>query len=148
MEMAKHEEKVGIDYLDLNIGPSRKAGQEIMDWIVKLVQGVVNKPMSLDTTNPRVWYWALMDYGSALKNAIPNPNRRSAHYTKQSKFVGSDRQIRGMILRSLVTNPQQDEKELVRSISVSEERAHRVIDRLAKEGFISRNGTTLMIGDS
>jgi predicted transcriptional regulator len=52
-----------------------------------------------------------------------------------------------MILRSLVTNPQQDEKELVRSISVSEDRAHKVIDRLAKEGFISRNGTTLMIGD-
>jgi A/G-specific adenine glycosylase len=102
---------------------------------------------SLDTTNPRVWYWALMDYGSALKNAIPNPNRRSAHYTKQSKFVGSDREIRGMILRSLVTNPQQDEKELVRSISVSEDRAHKVIDRLAKEGFISRNGTTLIIGD-
>jgi len=102
---------------------------------------------SLDTTNPRKWYWALMDYGSALKNATPNPNRRSAHYTKQSKFVGSDREIRGMILRSLVTNPQQDEKELVRNISVSGERAHKVIDRLAKEGFISRNGTTLMIGD-
>jgi A/G-specific adenine glycosylase len=102
---------------------------------------------SLDTTNPRVWYWALMDYGSALKKSVPNPNKKSAHYTRQSKFVGSDRQIRGMILRSLVTNPQQDEKELVRSISVSEDRAHKVIDRLAKEGFISRNGTTLMIGD-
>ena len=52
LEMAKYEEKVGIDYLDLNIGPSRKAGQEVMDWIVKLVQGAVNKPLSLDTTNP------------------------------------------------------------------------------------------------
>jgi A/G-specific adenine glycosylase len=102
---------------------------------------------SLDTTNPRPWYWALMDFGSALKNTIPNPNKKSAHYTKQSKFVGSDREIRGMILRSLVTNPQQDEKELVRSISVSQERVHKVIDRLADEGFITRNGTTLMIGD-
>ena len=102
---------------------------------------------SLDTKNPRIWYWALMDFGSALKKSVPNPNKKSAHYTRQSKFVGSDRQIRGMILRSLVTNPQQDEKELVRSISVSEDRAHKVIDRLAKEGFISRNGTTLMIGD-
>jgi cobalamin-dependent methionine synthase I len=55
VEMAKHEEKVGIDYLDLNIGPSRKAGQEVMDWIVKLVQGVVKKPMSLDTTIPTPW---------------------------------------------------------------------------------------------
>jgi A/G-specific adenine glycosylase len=102
---------------------------------------------SLDTTNPRIWYWALMDVGSALKKTVPNPNKKSAHYTRQSKFVGSDRQIRGMILRSLVTNQQQDEQELVMSISVSEDRAHKVIDRLAKEGFISRNGTTLMIGD-
>ena len=52
LEMAKYQEKAGIDYLDLNIGPSRKAGQEVMDWIVKLVQGAVNKPLSLDTTNP------------------------------------------------------------------------------------------------
>jgi len=100
---------------------------------------------SLDTTNPRIWYWALMDVGSALKNTIPNPNKKSAHSTRQSKFVGSDREIRGMILRSLVTNPQQDEKELVRSISVSQERVQKVIDRLADEGFITRNGTTLMI---
>jgi A/G-specific adenine glycosylase len=100
---------------------------------------------SLDTTNPRIWYWALMDVGPALKNTIPDPNKKSAHYTRQSKFVGSDREIRGMILRSLVTNPQQDEKELVRSISVSWERVQKAIDRLADEGFISRNGTTLMI---
>ena len=45
--------------------------------------------------NPRVWYWALMDLGSALKKTIPNPNRRSVHYTKQSPFEGSDRKIRG-----------------------------------------------------
>ena len=39
MEMARHEEKVGIDYLDLNIGPSRKAGEEVMDWIVEAGPG-------------------------------------------------------------------------------------------------------------
>jgi cobalamin-dependent methionine synthase I len=51
IEMAKHEEKVGIDYLDLNIGPSRKEGEAIMDWLVRTVQGTVSKPLSLDTTN-------------------------------------------------------------------------------------------------
>jgi 5-methyltetrahydrofolate corrinoid/iron sulfur protein methyltransferase len=71
VEMAKHEEKVGIDYLDLNIGPSRKAGQEIMDWIVKLVQGVVNKPMSLDTTNPDAMEAGLKVHkGKALINSV------------------------------------------------------------------------------
>jgi len=71
VEMAKHQEKVGIDYLDLNIGPSRKAGQEIMDWIVKLVQGVVNKPMSLDTTNPDAMEAGLKVHkGKALINSV------------------------------------------------------------------------------
>jgi len=71
VEMAKHEEKVGIDYLDLNIGPSRKAGQEVMDWIVKLVQGVVDKPMSLDTTNPDAMEAGLKVHkGKALINSV------------------------------------------------------------------------------
>jgi len=51
-EMAKAEDEAGIDYLDLNIGPARKAGDELMEWVVKTVQEVTDKPLSLDTTNP------------------------------------------------------------------------------------------------
>jgi len=71
VEMAKHEERVGIDYLDLNIGPSRKAGQEIMDWVVKTVQNVVDKPLSLDTTNPAAMEAGLKVHkGKALINSV------------------------------------------------------------------------------
>jgi 5-methyltetrahydrofolate corrinoid/iron sulfur protein methyltransferase len=71
VEMAKHQEKAGIDYLDLNIGPSRKAGQEVMGWIVKLVQGVVDKPLSLDTTNPEAMEAGLKIHkGKALINSV------------------------------------------------------------------------------
>lgn len=56
----------------------------------------------LDQESPREWYYALMDYGVYLKKAHKNPSRRSAHHTKQSKFTGSDRQIRGAILRHLL----------------------------------------------
>ena len=49
--MAREEAKNGVDILDLNIGPARKGGNETMEWIVKTVQGVVNLPLSLDTTN-------------------------------------------------------------------------------------------------
>ncbi len=71
VEMAKHEEKVGIDYLDLNIGPSRKAGEEVMDWLVKEVQGVVSKPLSLDTTNPAAMEAGLKVHkGKALINSV------------------------------------------------------------------------------
>lgn len=57
---------------------------------------------TLDITNPREWYYALMDYGSYLKRLMPNPSRNSTHYTVQSKFEGSNRQIRGRII-SLLT---------------------------------------------
>lgn len=50
-DMAVAEAEKGMDYLDLNIGPARKNGPEIMEWIVKTVQEVVELPCSLDTTN-------------------------------------------------------------------------------------------------
>ena len=59
---------------------------------------------TLDWMNPREWYYALMDYGAMLKGAIENPNRRSHGYTVQSSFSGSDREIRGRVLRYLLEN--------------------------------------------
>jgi len=50
-EMAKAEAAAGIDYIDLNIGPARKGGEELMEWVVQTVQEVTDKPLSLDTTN-------------------------------------------------------------------------------------------------
>ncbi|MBI2860983.1 MAG: dihydropteroate synthase [Chloroflexi bacterium] len=49
--MARAEAEAGIDYIDLNIGPARKAGDELMQWVVKTVQEVTDTPLSLDTTN-------------------------------------------------------------------------------------------------
>jgi 5-methyltetrahydrofolate corrinoid/iron sulfur protein methyltransferase len=51
-EMAKAETEANVDYIDLNIGPARKAGDEMMAWVVTTAQAVTNKPLSLDTTNP------------------------------------------------------------------------------------------------
>lgn len=71
LEMAKYQEKVGIDYLDMNIGPSRKTGEEVMDWLVKTVQGLVNKPLALDTTNPAAMEAGLKVHkGKALINSV------------------------------------------------------------------------------
>jgi len=55
---------------------------------------------TLDHEHPREFYWAVMDYGTFLKTQIKN-NTQSKHYTKQSKFEGSRREIRGKILRRL-----------------------------------------------
>ncbi len=50
-EMAKAETEAGIDLIDLNIGPARKGGDELMSWVVETVQSVTDKMLSLDTTN-------------------------------------------------------------------------------------------------
>jgi 5-methyltetrahydrofolate corrinoid/iron sulfur protein methyltransferase len=51
-KLARAEAEAGVDYLDLNIGPARKAGDELMSWLVNTVQEVTEKSLSLDTTNP------------------------------------------------------------------------------------------------
>lgn len=56
---------------------------------------------TLDLSNPRAWYYALMDYGVLLKSQGLGHNGRSAHYKKQSRFEGSKRQVRGAIVRAL-----------------------------------------------
>jgi 5-methyltetrahydrofolate corrinoid/iron sulfur protein methyltransferase len=49
--IAKAETAAGIDLIDLNIGPARKGGDELMAWVVETVQAVTDKMLSLDTTN-------------------------------------------------------------------------------------------------
>ena len=46
----------------------------------------------------REWYWALMDYGALAMKSINNPNRRSAHYARQTRFEGSRRHARSFAL--------------------------------------------------
>ena len=70
-ELAQAEAKAGIDYIDLNIGPARKRGDELMEWVVRTVQEVTDKPLSLDTTNPVAMEAGLKVHkGKALINSI------------------------------------------------------------------------------
>src|SRR3989338_11018876 len=59
--------------------------------------------------DPRKWHWALMDYGAHLKRSGVRNNSRSAHYTKQSKFEGSLRQVRGAILKALARGEKHND---------------------------------------
>ncbi|MBW1670400.1 MAG: dihydropteroate synthase [Deltaproteobacteria bacterium] len=49
--MANEEVADGADFLDLNIGPARKEGHELMPWIVNVTEEITDCPLSLDTTN-------------------------------------------------------------------------------------------------
>lgn len=91
---------------------------------------------TLDTTNPREWYYALMDYGVMLKKMHPNPSRKSKHHIKQSKFEGSFRQIRGAILRLLTQHPTLTKQQLIERINKGDERITKALQQLHHEGFI------------
>ncbi len=83
--------------------------------------------------SPREWYWALMDYGSYLKTIVNNPNKRSKHYVKQSKFEGSDRQIRGILLREYLKS---------RSVKIGSERERSIWETLITEGLVAERNST------
>lgn len=93
----------------------------------------------------RTFYWAMMDYGTYLKQQVPNPNRRSKHYTKQSQFVGSTRQLRGLILKELLRSPQQKSVLQTAVNEVDSERFNIVINSLLKDGFVIQQGERIQL---
>lgn len=101
---------------------------------------------TLDHIHPRQWYYALMDYGVMLRKERENPNRRSAHYKKQSAFQGSDRQLRGLILKLLVKKPDITESVITGGLEADPERIGKNLAALQKEGFIRKKGQRFRIG--
>lgn len=89
--------------------------------------------------NPREWYSALMDYGTVLKKRTANPNRRSASYSRQSRFEGSDRQIRGRILALVLEEGTVTEKEVILRLCEEPGRVKRILGDLAREGFVAES---------
>jgi A/G-specific adenine glycosylase len=90
---------------------------------------------TMDMENPRDWYYALMDYGSQLPKQVVNPNRRSKHYVVQSPLEGSDRQIRGLLLKHLLTKPMTAEDAAI-DIAKDENRVKKILGKLQEEGFV------------
>jgi len=51
-EEALFQKEKGMDYIDINLGPAKKDGHELMPWVVETVQEVVDDvPLALDTSN-------------------------------------------------------------------------------------------------
>jgi len=100
---------------------------------------------TLDYGNPKHWYNALMDYGVALKNYYFNPGRKSAHHKEQSPFEGSARQVRGAILRALVSKPRQTFNELIKAVRFDPDVVNKNIQSLEKEGLVARKGKYISI---
>ncbi len=87
----------------------------------------------------REWYWALMDYGAHLASVTENANRRSTHYAKQSKFKGSFRQLRGAVVKLLVSYGAMSYKNI--GNAVADIRLPEVLKQLQKEGFVAEKNS-------
>ena len=94
---------------------------------------------TIDTKNPREWFYALMDYGVHLKSTLPNPSRKSAHHSRQSVFKGSNRELRANILRYILEKPCT-EKDIIKHFIMAgkeQNQIQRNLTALKHEGFIS-----------
>ena len=90
-ELAVAEAEAGVDYIDINLGPARKGGEELMEWMVKIVQEVVDLPLYLDTTNVNAIEAGLKVYknkqGKAVVNSIMcRPERMEAQIPLVTKY--------------------------------------------------------------
>jgi 5-methyltetrahydrofolate corrinoid/iron sulfur protein methyltransferase len=87
-DLAVRQVEAGAGIVDLNIGPQKKLGHEIMPWIVEAVQEVIDVPLSLDTTN-----FAAMEAGlklckhpAMLNSASADPDRLDSVMQLAAKY--------------------------------------------------------------
>jgi A/G-specific adenine glycosylase len=96
----------------------------------------------------RPWYYALMDYGAALKAKGLRLNQRSAHYRPSTAFKGSARQIRGGILRLLSSKGSITSSCLLRELAeFDKQRVQCELQRLVQEGMLVKDRRQIRIAD-
>lgn len=89
----------------------------------------------------RVWYWALMDYGSHLKRTGVRINGRTKGYVKQKPFKGSTREVRGRILKTLAKGACTERTLLIDAAEKAQLLA------LVEEGLVRKAGRTYRLAD-
>lgn len=122
----------GADLLDMNLGPARKGGPEMMQWLVKTVQEVTDLPLFLDTTNNDAVEAGLQVYqnksGRAVINSImATPERMALQLPLVNKYdcdmvglmwgpdgIPRDENERAVLLDSMMTKAAEESIELER----------------------------------
>lgn len=99
---------------------------------------------TMDRASPRKWYQALMDYGAMLKES-GNPSRRSAHHRSQSRFEGSRRQARGIILRCLLDRRAASMPALRAAVPGWDSRFDDALETLKRDGIVTQIGDAVSI---
>lgn len=99
--------------------------------------------LALDSSNPRRWYNALMDYGAEIKRVEGNHSVRAGNYRKQSPFSGSFRSLRGAVLKKLLEKGKVTVSELGQELPFRMDEITRCAEMLAAEGFATYRGESL-----
>jgi A/G-specific adenine glycosylase len=86
-----------------------------------------------------------MDYGMMLKQNHSNPGRRSAHHARQSRFEGSNRQLRSRMLRVVMEQPGITAEALVELLGAEPEAVKRNLEAMQREGFLGKRGRGVAI---
>jgi A/G-specific adenine glycosylase len=76
-----------------------------------------------------------MDYGTHLKKNTLNPNQKSAHYAKQSAFKGSNRELRGKILKTLLGGTHTP-ASLTNMLGMPQGKINAALKQLERDGLI------------
>jgi 5-methyltetrahydrofolate corrinoid/iron sulfur protein methyltransferase len=131
-EWAEKLTEKGADLLDLNLGPARKGGPEMMQWLVKTVQEVTDLPLFLDTTNNEAMEAGLQVYeikgGPAVINSVmARPDRMDLQMPLVNKYncemvglmwgpegIPRDENERAMLLDSMMTKAAEYEVDLTK----------------------------------
>ncbi|MCX8007839.1 MAG: A/G-specific adenine glycosylase [Coriobacteriia bacterium] len=131
---------VPVPYLETNIRAA------LIHWFFPGREAVTDRELMplaeavLDREDPRVWHYAIMDYGAALKRRVPNPSRRSAHHAKQKPFAGSMREARGAVLRVLARRERASVEEIAVESGIHARRIRAAAAALVREGLVVRAG--------
>lgn len=93
----------------------------------------------------REWYSALMDYGAHLKRSGVRINARKKGYRKQTTFKGSNREVRGAILRALLGEPRTLRFLVALFGKEREPQVLGQVTRLYEEGLIEKDGSRYIL---
>ncbi len=100
----------------------------VTDESLRELLKVIQEREEVGNLGARHWYYALMDYGAHLKSKSVSHNKKSSTYKKQSKYKGSQRELRARALFAITHG----------DVLPKDEKLETVLNELLKEKFIEK----------
>jgi 5-methyltetrahydrofolate corrinoid/iron sulfur protein methyltransferase len=117
-QMAKEQADVGMDYIDLNVGPARK-NPEVMGWLAETIQEVLDVPLALDSTNPLA-----VEAGLKVAKWPPLINSASGKGESKEKMLPLAAQYECEVILSVLTDQGIPSDAEARAESIMETAAY------------------------